>query len=260
VTLSACGQNKLDNIQSGSIEFTARYGEQALDCEMRFEHADAQWQLNSLAFFISTPQLQVNDDQWHDIEFTASQWQNSQSSLIWFANDCQQNTPYHVSSPIVADQGLLVKATKLRFTLGLPFEVNHLNPLTQQAPLNIPEMFWSWRNGHKFMRIDAQSSDDAWSFHLGSVDCKSESSLRAPKQECAMPNRVNVEIDWHAGATVALDLLPLLENIALSQTQSCMFTLNDIDNCQVLLENLRSKIVFSAVEIASTPKTGKVDQ
>ena len=41
----------------------------------------------------------------------------------------------------------------LNFELGVPFEQNHTNPLTAQAPLNVSEMFWSWQLGHKFFTL-----------------------------------------------------------------------------------------------------------
>ena len=42
----------------------------------------------------------------------------------------------------------------IRLTVGVPFELNHANPLAAAAPLDRGEMFWSWQSGHKFLRAD----------------------------------------------------------------------------------------------------------
>ncbi len=42
----------------------------------------------------------------------------------------------------------------LRLTLGLPDELNHGDPTLAPPPLNVTSMFWSWRGGYKFVRLD----------------------------------------------------------------------------------------------------------
>ena len=44
----------------------------------------------------------------------------------------------------------------LSFNIGVPFAINHQNPLLQESPLNDSSMFWAWRNGYKFVRWDMQ--------------------------------------------------------------------------------------------------------
>ena len=82
----------------------------------------------------------------------------------------------------------------IRFTVGVPFELNHVNPMTAAAPLNRGDLFWSWQSGYKFLRVDLADAAREWSFHLGSTGCVSASALRAPESPCAQPNRVKVEL------------------------------------------------------------------
>lgn len=89
----------------------------------------------------------------------------------------------------------------LRFTLGVPFEHNHADPTAAPAPLNNTAMFWNWRGGYKFLKVDMASTGASghggapgYSIHLGSTACSSASPTVAPTV-CANPNRVTVHFD-----------------------------------------------------------------
>ncbi len=89
----------------------------------------------------------------------------------------------------------------LRFTLGVPFEHNHADPTAAPAPLNNTAMFWNWRGGYKFLKVDMASTGASghggapgYSIHLGSTACSSASPTVAPTV-CANPNRVTVYFD-----------------------------------------------------------------
>jgi len=104
----------------------------------------------------------------------------------------------------------------VRFTMGVPFELNHGDPTIAPSPLNITAMFWNWQGGYKFLRIDTTSTglpakppikpmamahqamathghDEAsgYSVHLGSTLCASASPTESPSS-CKNPNRVTV--------------------------------------------------------------------
>ena len=82
----------------------------------------------------------------------------------------------------------------MRFSIGVPFEANHANQLTAVAPLNRAELFWSWQSGYKFFRLELTDQEHASAFHLGSTGCSSASALRPPKESCAQPNVIRVEL------------------------------------------------------------------
>lgn len=82
----------------------------------------------------------------------------------------------------------------VRFTVGVPFVLNHANPLTASAPLDRGDLFWTWQSGYKFLRADFTVDGQESSFHLGSTGCSSASALRPPGQPCAQPNRMRVEL------------------------------------------------------------------
>ena len=120
----------------------------------------------------------------------------------------------------------------VRFTLGVPCELNHGDPTIAPSPLNFTSMFWVWQSGYKFAKIDMASSGlpqdpnappemplkdklaamekfaaasgvpsmkrppraAGFSVHLGSTVCASP-SLTTPPTECKNPNRVTVTFD-----------------------------------------------------------------
>jgi uncharacterized repeat protein (TIGR04052 family) len=106
----------------------------------------------------------------------------------------------------------------VRFTMGVPFELNHGDPTIAPSPLNITAMFWSWQGGYKFLKADMNSTglaakpamhkmasghgsqsghDDGeasgFSVHLGSTLCAAASRTESPSA-CKNPNRVTVSI------------------------------------------------------------------
>lgn len=84
--------------------------------------------------------------------------------------------------------------TGVQFSVGVPFDLNHANPLQASAPLDRADMFWSWQSGYKFLRLDLEAGEHEAAFHLGSTGCSSASALRPPEQACAQPNVMHVEL------------------------------------------------------------------
>ncbi len=103
----------------------------------------------------------------------------------------------------------------LRFTLGVPFALNHADPTIAPSPLNLTAMFWNWQGGYRFLKFDFSSQGLArtaqaqggqrrhggdhgaaagFAVHLGSTRCQSPSPTQPPKS-CESPNRVAVELE-----------------------------------------------------------------
>ena len=114
------------------------------------------------------------------------------------------------------------KYTGIRFTVGVPFELGHISPLSAPSPLNMTAMFWSWQGGYKFIRAevalvpkpgeatksfaetaptshpeapgDRAMRSSGFPVHLGSTGCASATKTTAPADECKNPNRVLVNL------------------------------------------------------------------
>jgi uncharacterized repeat protein (TIGR04052 family) len=94
----------------------------------------------------------------------------------------------------------------LRFTMGVPSALNHLDAATSAPPLNVTGLWWSWAGGYKYARIDvATPTNPAFYFHLGATDCVGDA---ASGYECAKDNLPTIELaEFHPGESrVVYDL------------------------------------------------------
>jgi len=103
----------------------------------------------------------------------------------------------------------------LSFTIGVPFDQNHSDPLHAKAPLGDPAMHWHWRAGYKFMRVGIRTATDGFWLHLGSTGC--EGTVRNISG-CRFANRIRVELnDFVLGRdSVIVDLAALTSGVDLS--------------------------------------------
>ena len=204
-----------------------------------------RWQLNQIQFYLS--EFSINNKPINLA--TSNDINHQQKNIVLLGGDCQTAGNWTIYFDSLIPKGKLV------FEIGVPFNANHSNPLKALSPLNQSDMFWTWQQGHKFLRTDFSKTDTnntssanmntGWQFHLGSVGCQSASVMRSPKQACEYPNRAKFEIDYNNESLLLFDIAPLFEPI-LSQTissktsiteQSCMSDPNSL-SCQHLFKVL----------------------
>ena len=118
--------------------------------------------------------------------------------------------------------------TGLRFTVGVPFALDHIDAATAPAPLNFTAMNWVWQAGFKFIRSELLVVQDkpnigvgpsatspmkgdrpidkpelakgttppmrsgGFPVHIGSTACASLAKTAPPTEECKHPNRLSV--------------------------------------------------------------------
>jgi uncharacterized repeat protein (TIGR04052 family) len=144
---------------------------------------------------VSNVQLVDSEGQSHDVRFaTELAWQNDAVAYIDLEDGtgaCQNGTAD------TFDHVLGVAGAReyqgLRFTVGVPFKLNHANPLTAKPPLDDPDMHWHWRSGYKFLRAGVRTDDDGFWIHTGSAGCK---GTVGNITGCTFPNRIaGVDLD-----------------------------------------------------------------
>jgi len=227
------------------IAFTPMYENTALNCQTDFLHVDTgdasetddkSWQYQQLQFFIHSVEVKTSQNDWQPWLMKTSSYQSANVALLGeICNEVKKQSNWELELiPLAESENI----TDIRFTLGVPFSLNHLNPLTQASPLNVSSMFWGWRGGHKFMRIELASKNDDWLFHLGSTGCKALSPVRAPEAECLQPNRVVVSLPITNKTTnIELNLAVLFGDLELTRKNSCQSS-PDEESCKVLFDNL----------------------
>ncbi|MEO1368793.1 MAG: MbnP family copper-binding protein [Acidobacteriota bacterium] len=142
------------------IRFDARMGEQPARCGERFggvgtgggpvELADAR-------FYVSEVELGRGDGTWVPIELDQeSPWQHGNVTLLDFEDasgrcsdmgTAQMNAAVRGAAPAGDYKGL-------RFTFGVPHELNHLDAPTAPTPLNLNALYWNWRLGYIFTKVE----------------------------------------------------------------------------------------------------------
>jgi uncharacterized repeat protein (TIGR04052 family) len=125
-------------------------------------------------------------------------WQADGVALLDFENGsgvCDNGTP-EMRDSIVGDVPLTPRqrVTGLRFTLGVPASLNHHDITRQKSPLTLSQMFWAWKTGHKFLRVElSTTASSAVIMHLGSTACAP--GPQPGSVSCGSPNRPVITLD-----------------------------------------------------------------
>lgn len=127
-------------------------------------------------------------------------WQLDDLALLDFedgSSTCEEGGTKETNTQVVGTVPA-GKYTGVRFTLGVPFEKNHMDPAQAPSPLNVSSMYWVWLAGRKFVRIDGRTSGlgmgPGFLVHLGSMGCAGMDPNQSPEVECASPNRAEIEV------------------------------------------------------------------
>ncbi len=146
------------------------------------------------------------------------------------------------------------KYVGVRFQIGVPQELNHLDPTKQPPPLNITRMMWSWQSGFKFVRIDTKTTGrpNGYVLHLGSAGCKTDEN---GKTTCLNANRPEFSFAKFDIAKDVIDVdlkaLYAASNVDLNQEKTaagCMSSPDDSD-CGPVFTSLG--LAFGGVRPAS---------
>lgn len=107
----------------------------------------------------------------------------------------------------------------VRWTVGVPFALNHTDAPASPAPLNSTAMAWSWQSGRKFSKIelaDPGGATGTWTakeflVHLGASGCTGNPAS-GETVRCAADNRAAVRLKRFdpAKQKVAVDVAALV--------------------------------------------------
>ncbi|MEL7061379.1 MAG: MbnP family copper-binding protein [Acidobacteriota bacterium] len=157
LAFSGCSSKQSESFE---IRFDARVGERPAVCGERFEGvgvAGRPVELADARFYVSELELGRADGTWAALELDQeSPWQHENVALLDFEDasgrcsgtgTAQMNSSVRASAP----QG---DYTGLRFTFGVPHELNHLDSPTAPTPLNLNALYWNWRLGYIFSKVE----------------------------------------------------------------------------------------------------------
>lgn len=191
------------------IRFVARLGGMAAGCE-----SAAGTTLSDLRFYVSGAAVRSTGERVPLVLDERGRWQQPDLALI----DLEDGTGACLNGTPDTNDRLTgtVRAAGYRgleFTVGVPFERNHADPLRAEPPLDDSTMHWHWRTGYKFLRAGLASPNDGFWVHVGSSAC---AGTVGAISGCANPNRINVSLpDFEPGDVVVVDLDALARVLAL---------------------------------------------
>lgn len=245
--VSACGGES-----DFTIDFAARAGSEEVSCGASFPGLGTGGAVRLRDFRLYVSNVRLVDADGAEVPLTLEDdgvWQQGGVALLDFEDgsaECGDSGTAETRTQIVGTAEI-GEARGLRFTVGVPFAQNHFDSATAPSPLNLSTMFWNWRGGYKFMRIDLrdESNQNNFNIHLGATACMAATPVEAPAAPCGRPNRVEVSLDDFdpAAGTVILDLAGLLSGVDTSTNTNmtppgCMSAPSDPNDCTPVFGNL----------------------
>ncbi len=238
-----------------TLSFAARVGSETAACGQSYDNvglSNATVTLRDIRFYVSNIRLVDIDS--NEMPLTLVQdgaWQHENVVLLDFEDgtgECSEGTTSETNTSVVGTVPMGTY-TGIRFDVGVPFELNHVDPATAPAPLNDAAMFWVWASGYKFMKIEFTNEnaepDNGWFVHLGSQDCTSKAPTEAPTEACSRPARPAIALENFDAATntIVLDLAALVigEDVNADTEESspgCMSFAADAAECDALFPAL----------------------
>ncbi len=195
-----------ENAVEVAIQFGAEFNGRAPSCVS--DPATAQTTFTDIRFYLHDIEVRTLDGDWIPAPLAqVEHWQNSQvalMSLVARPDRCADHPePPHdlLRLLLPPDTGI----DGIRAAIGVPFALNHADPTTLSGPLSQMQMYWSWRAGFRFVRIDGVHEGESFEVHYGSTQCTGETEAI---EGCDRPNLARMEVIGDitgAGITVLLD-------------------------------------------------------
>lgn len=160
------------------ISFAAEVAGAPFDCSKTYANVGenkADWQPQDFRFYVSDVRLLRADHTEVPVALISDgTWQNKDVALLDFENKtgtCQNGTP-QTNTKVRGTVPDLSGAVGLKFTVAVPFALNHADASTQDAPLDQAGLFWGWQLGYKFLSLEGRvPGKGAHVVHLGSTGC-----------------------------------------------------------------------------------------
>ncbi|MBC8067303.1 MAG: metallo-mystery pair system four-Cys motif protein [Deltaproteobacteria bacterium] len=217
-----------------TISFAATIGGEAFACGTTypgFGTSAVDVTPQDLRFFVQDLRLVRADDDTQvplvlDVE---SPWQSETVALIDFEDGtgaCSEAGGDDATRTLVVGTAPAGDYDGVVFTLGVPEDLNHADPLTLPLPLDAGSMTWGWLFGYKFTKFELlQVVDEGTAgfvaFHLGSTGC--EGMPGVGDITCTLANRAEITLtDFdHATDTLVLDLDALFGGLDMTLDTQC---------------------------------------
>lgn len=216
-TAAACSSDGGPEAQDVTITFRPQVGAEAFSCAATYTGigtTGSDVQFTSFKLYVSNVRLVTASGDEETVTLAQDgEWQQANVALLDFENgsgSCEGSTEtnFRVVGTVPAGE-----YSGIKFTMGIPFALNHGDVATAAAPLNSTDMFWVWNYGYKFLRIDFTSTGLPGGFplHVGSTGCNGATAT-TPPTSCTAVNDLQVTLDDFDAANdvIVVDPKPVL--------------------------------------------------
>jgi uncharacterized repeat protein (TIGR04052 family) len=224
VVLVGCGDEAREPVE---IQFAGLVGDEPFACGGVYADMGAtsvDYRVGDFRFYVSDVRLVTADGEEAPVHLDQDALlQHDDVALLDFEDGtatCDAGDPQMKQSVVGTVRA--GEYTGIRFVLGVPEELNHLDPLRQPSPLNISAVHWSWARGYMFLRTQGRAllEEDAqqvWIVHTGSAGC--EADAQGNPLGCVHDNRPEVALDGFdpSADVIVADLARLLESANLEE-------------------------------------------
>lgn len=243
--------NTVDNALNGcgleeiTVEFQGMVGDQTFACGQLYENIGLSAdQFIPSDFRLYIHNIRLIDKQGREVPLQLTQdgiWQFEDLVLIDFENKVEPCNLGTVQTNTTV-RGTIAPGdyNGIRFSLGVPFRLDHIDAATAPSPLTLTALFWNWQGGYKFIRID--DALDIFRVHVGSTGCVAVNPTTV--SHCERPNVGEVYLPVFNPSTdiIAADMKALLADSDLQVNHpdtppGCMATPEDSD-CEMVMRNL----------------------
>jgi uncharacterized repeat protein (TIGR04052 family) len=213
---AGCGGAESEEAASATfaLQFAAKVGDEAFSCASSLEGVGtSKTSAKPLDFRMYVHDVRLVRGDGSEVPLSLEQdgqWQRDDIAFLDFEDGtgtCSTGSPQTRTE--VVGRAPAGDYAGVAFVLGLPAEMNHLDAATAPAPLNIPGMWWSWKGGYKFVRLDLETPvNPAYHFHLGATSC--EGTVH-DGFSCAFANLPDIRLDGFdpASSTIVFDVASL---------------------------------------------------
>jgi uncharacterized repeat protein (TIGR04052 family) len=237
-----------------TLPFSASLGNKPLSCAETYDGVDRDAVgvvVNDARFFVHAVQVKRDGD-FVDVPLADNAFQNDGVALLDFetgdANCAATGSPQtHTVITTIDD---VSDVTAVRFSLGVPPEKNHLDATTLTAPLNIPDMFWAWQFGFKYLKVDVTTADASATpayFHLGANGCEPVAGGAPSDVTCAHTHQPVLSFDIDPQTqTIGFDVGRLFAEVSLTGERPE----GDVNGCMSFPGDLQCPPMMSAAGVA----------
>ncbi|MDB9527617.1 metallo-mystery pair system four-Cys motif protein [Oscillatoria sp. CS-180] len=147
--------------QTVSIQFAGMVGDQAFSCEESYMLGTTETMMMPTDFRLYVSEVALIDTDGNAVMVELEQdgqWQYENVALLDFEDGtgtCANGTAETRTEVVgTVPEG---EYEGVRFTLGVPFDLNHADATLAASPLNLTAMWWNWQGGYKFLRADFEN-------------------------------------------------------------------------------------------------------